>query len=221
MNDTILYKLLTYLVIGIVIFVIFKYVPKAPMTDRDLMLVIVIVVLLYAVFDNAIALYRKENATAQEQCTEECMINKTGEHMTNIEPMENVPVMKNDIKLDKKEDLTEQKNPTDQKEQQNLHIDGMNGPNGSGSDLSFLKYLNKYDGEKYDDKEYKDLNSMPTFDITKDSYENGYSFMPPTNWYPVPPHPPVCVTDNRCPVCPVFTIGTQSDLKEWYSGNKK
>jgi hypothetical protein len=51
-------------------------------------------------------------------------------------------------------------------------------------------------------------------DAYKD-YEYGYSFMPPSNWYPPPERPPVCVTENRCPVCPSLTIGAPADLKEF------
>jgi len=42
-------------------------------------------------------------------------------------------------------------------------------------------------------------------------YEYGYSFMPPANWYPVPHRPPVCVSEKKCPVCPVFTTGAPVD----------
>jgi hypothetical protein len=45
--------------------------------------------------------------------------------------------------------------------------------------------------------------------------EYGYTFLPPANWYPTPPHPPVCVTEKRCPVCPIFTNGSSTDLKQW------
>ena len=46
-------------------------------------------------------------------------------------------------------------------------------------------------------------------------YEDGYSYLPPKDWYPQPPFPPVCVTDKQCPVCPVYTTGTPVDVKEW------
>lgn len=51
-------------------------------------------------------------------------------------------------------------------------------------------------------------------DAYKD-YEYGYSFMPPSNWYPPPERPPVCVTENRCPVCPSLTTGSPVNMKEF------
>lgn len=56
--------------------------------------------------------------------------------------------------------------------------------------------------------------------VNEGSFEYGYSFLPPVNWYPTPPHPPVCVAEKRCPVCPVYTTGTNLDLKEWDSARR-
>lgn len=73
------------------------------------------------------------------------------------------------------------------------------------------------DGVIIDDMQYDtDYNHLPMakgFDST--DYEYGYSYLPPKDWYPQPPFPPVCVTDKQCPVCPVYTTGTPIDVKEW------
>ena len=68
------------------------------------------------------------------------------------------------------------------------------------------------------DMEYVDANTLPVpKNYRSKDYEYGHSFLPPENWYPQPPHPPVCVTDKRCPVCPVYTEGVPIDVKEWDS----
>lgn len=56
--------------------------------------------------------------------------------------------------------------------------------------------------------------------LNKGSFEYGYSFLPPANWYPTPPFPPVCVAEKQCPVCPVYTTGTNVELKEWDSSRR-
>jgi len=61
---------------------------------------------------------------------------------------------------------------------------------------------------------YTDYNTLYV-DPNEGSFESGYSMIPPKDWYPVPPHPPVCVAEKVCPVCPVYTNGTNLDLKEW------
>lgn len=66
------------------------------------------------------------------------------------------------------------------------------------------------------DMKYTDYGLIPVADGYKSKdYEYGYSFLPPEKWYPQPPRPPVCVTDKRCPVCPVSADGTNADLKEY------
>ena len=69
----------------------------------------------------------------------------------------------------------------------------------------------KYSGPNYN---YLPLAERPGAK-NQGSFEHGYSFLPPAEWYPVPPKPPVCVTDQNCPVCPVFTNSSFIDVKEW------
>lgn len=71
------------------------------------------------------------------------------------------------------------------------------------------------------DMPYTDYNHLPMA-VGHDSrdYEYGYSFLPPSQWYPQPPFPPVCVTEKQSPVCPVYTMGTPVDVKEWDDSRK-
>jgi hypothetical protein len=77
------------------------------------------------------------------------------------------------------------------------------------------------EGERYDDGvledeyEYNDYNILPMADHDTGSFEYGYSFLPPDKWYPQPPNPPICVTDKRLHVMPIYTTGTPIDVKEW------
>ena len=66
-----------------------------------------------------------------------------------------------------------------------------------------------------------DAHHLPLPDnYNTSSFEYGDSFLPPEKWYPTPPFPPVCVSEKRCPVCPVYTIGTPIDVKEWHESCK-
>jgi hypothetical protein len=64
------------------------------------------------------------------------------------------------------------------------------------------------------DTDYNHLPLAEEYDQSRD-YEYGYSFLPPSQWYPQPPFPPVCVAEKQCPVCPMYTTGTPVDMKEW------
>jgi hypothetical protein len=50
--------------------------------------------------------------------------------------------------------------------------------------------------------------------INKGMINKEYTFVSPTNWYPIPPHPPVCVTNKSCTTCPV-QISNGKDYMNW------
>ena len=52
MNPDLTYKLLKYLVQGIIIYLLFKFVPKEPMNDKDILLITTIVILSLGVLEN-------------------------------------------------------------------------------------------------------------------------------------------------------------------------
>lgn len=76
------------------------------------------------------------------------------------------------------------------------------------SDLETLKGDDK---DSLDD--YPNYHNLPYTENSDAQY--GYSFLPPSQWYPQPPQPPVCVTDKKCPVCPVMSTPGYTDLLLW------
>jgi hypothetical protein len=66
---------------------------------------------------------------------------------------------------------------------------------------------------------YSDFNRMPP-SFNQDDFEYGYSYLPPRDWYPLPPYPPVCVSNASCPVQGVYTDSMTMDLKEWRDTQK-
>ena len=78
MNIDTINKLLKYLIQGFIIYLLFKYVPKDPMKDKDILIITLIVVLAYAVFENATLLWEKNIESASCDCS------------NKIENMENV-----------------------------------------------------------------------------------------------------------------------------------
>jgi hypothetical protein len=60
-------------------------------------------------------------------------------------------------------------------------------------------------------KTYESLNSEMKYGnynyiapLNKGMINKEYTFISPTNWYPIPPHPPVCVTNKNCITSPVL-----------------
>jgi hypothetical protein len=77
------------------------------------------------------------------------------------------------------------------------------------------------DGVIENEMKYTDYNTLQVpqnYQWSEDEY--GYNFLPPTNWFPVPAHPPVCVSEKQQTVCPVFTEGASVDLKEWHDSRR-
>lgn len=77
------------------------------------------------------------------------------------------------------------------------------------------------DGILTNEIQYTDYNTLPigaNIDSKIDDFT--YTFLPPDKWYPVPPHPPICITEKQCPVCPITTTGTLANLKEWSEASR-
>ena len=54
--------------------------------------------------------------------------------------------------------------------------------------------------------------------INKGMINKDYTFVSPSNWYPIPPHPPVCVTNKTCTTCPI-QISDGKDYMSYASWN--
>jgi hypothetical protein len=70
-------------------------------------------------------------------------------------------------------------------------------------------------------KSYESLNSELKYGdynyigpLNKGMINKAYTFINPTNWYPIPPFPPVCVTNKRCTTCPI-QITDGKDYMSW------
>jgi hypothetical protein len=61
-------------------------------------------------------------------------------------------------------------------------------------------------------------NPVGNSDTTlSNKFDHGFSYLDTDRWRLPMPRPPVCVTDNKCEVCPTPTTGYHTDLKEWDS----
>lgn len=84
-----------------------------------------------------------------------------------------------------------------------------------------IEHNRRIEGEIDDELPFSDYNSLPVASgYRSHDYEYGYSFLPPERWFNSPPRPPVCVTDSRSPVMPMFANGTPADVKEFHSSRR-
>ena len=299
MNPDLTYKLLKYLVQGIIIYLLFKFVPREPMNDKDILLITAIVILSCGVLENVYSVYFSpktdtQTPVSEAQCNSYCSRpqSEQKEHMGNLSA-DSIKSALDSMASSSSSAIASHvaphiaPNPVPHVEQprtqpphvqpphvqpphvqpphvqpphvqpphvtshvqpphvtshvqpphvQPPHVTSHVQPSHVTPPHNQIK--NNRDGSHeikpvhnpqatsqgarhIDDVmgneqayNYIDYNSMPVSYDTG-SFESGYSFLPPEKWYPVPPHPPVCVAEKQCPVCPVFTNGTYIDLKEW------
>lgn len=78
------------------------------------------------------------------------------------------------------------------------------------------EFKNSIWGENYDnDLEYNELPKDMMEPLGK--IDTSYTYMPPWKWWPPRKNPPLCSREAKCSPCPITTMGTPTDVKEWDS----
>ena len=235
MNIELLSNVVKYLIVGVLVYSLFTYIPKQKMDNNDVLLIAVTIVLLYIGFDNLQNLFSKNSTSDAINCNKYCsvpnvpienfstmlvkqseseilQVNKESENKPI--PVESKPIQPpaNVISSTTQNDGTVVLRNTDGSynisPENNQYIARGEKRSESGVLTNELKY----------DKEYNfyDLSILPiTTNKPDELFEYGYSYLPPKDWYPVPPRPPICVTNSRSTVCPALTTGLGVELKEW------
>jgi hypothetical protein len=239
MDQDLSYKLTKYIAQGIIIFALFKYIPNETMKDTDILLVTIIAILVYAVLENLYSYYYGPDGTISSSdsqfCNTRCAIPKQPlEHMGNYDS-----VITNGNNAEQTvqgfEQVSQQLSPM----QQLINGTKLDNNTGTASNDSNATVRQNADGSytfepsetiqgrsdgivpSVTENNYTDLNNFPMgSNVNSGSFEYGYSFLPPEKWYPVPPHPPVCISETKCPVCPTYTPSEYANLKEWDASRK-
>ena len=248
-------KLLKYLIQGVIIYLLFKYVPKDPMKDKDILIITLIVVLAYAVFENAALLWEKNIESVSCACSNkiENMENVIQHPSQVLAPYIDKPSSSNGLNVLQKKVNTSNDNSigsdqsTDQSadqsadqstDQQALQPQLLTHspsqllmqskllsqlPSKNQNDNFYKTYVQNelYADDttvpimsQVDNAPYVDFNTLPSNNGLNKKSNYGESFLPPSNWYPIPPHPPVCRAENKCPVCPIYTTGSSTEYRE-------
>lgn len=216
-------KLIRYAIVFSGIVLLLKTVPSNTMDGKDLVVSALVMFALYVVVENIF--------TKASICGTENFSNKDGDEKFFSNTIE-VPLNDNtkpaydpnsSIKQTGSNTPTHTGKPGECKDCVRKTVDeyGMNT-------YMYKTNVQKYESGPTREKEnvivsevqYTDYNILPVTPEDSKLYEYGYSFLPPEKWYPVPPHPPVCVTEHRCPVYPITTTGTPVDMKEWDSSRR-
>jgi hypothetical protein len=249
MNSDLMYKLLRYLIQGAIIYLLFKYVPKDAMSDKEIILITSTVILAYAVIENIYMIYSEENSQllSPAQCNAQCSIKENMASVSSSAPVSNIVLpkvveeQKQVDQLTQQADVLQQQRDLDSKSYVYAESNAeSNAVQSSNAQIKVQGIVRNVDGsftitpvanqqaQKNGSREiqgvmsaqdelafnYIDFNSLPV--SPTDIWDSRTSMMPPAQWAPTPPHPPVCVNNGpQCPVCPTFTNGTYVELGEW------
>jgi len=211
-----------YLIAGIIVYFTLQYTTSGRITNRDLILFTVIAMLIFAIVENVymLAIPKENDAT---KCGSFCAMK---EHLENVSsttyPVPPTPIAASMVDCGNKTDYENFRCAKDKIEKANVqhNLNYVQGDDmmSRKDDGSYTIGLHKKNQEKSVDDvmqySFYDHNILPP-NTSPDAYEPGYSYLPPSEWYPRSPHPPVCISEKRCSVCPSLTTGSNPDLKQW------
>ena len=230
-------KIITYSIVLLVIYLLLRVIPKFPIEKKDLLTITIILFVIYVVLDiNREGLDFKTSAPSIPPPTPTTTMPPPPTPTTTIPPPPpvvpkppvyvpldvNCPVVPNKVEPIPTIPQVQECNTCKIDIKDNTDIKKV------VNDQGFTAYQygtnNKYpatgsrktDGVITNELSYTDYNTIPVgANVNSQNSDFTYSFLPPDKWYPVPPHPPVCVTEKQCPVCPMNTSNGPLDLKEW------
>lgn len=246
MNQDLSYTILKYVMLVIVLYALFKSFANAQMDDTDLLYIIVVGVIMYAIIKNLYDSYVLLPFNPKTFMNEHMADSNPNPVPVEINTELKTKLLQEEIK--KQEELKKLEEIKKQEQQRKLQEELLKQEvirkhQESVDILNKTDYIKRNTDGSYSIKpqiniqteptqmkssdvisdelvyNYVDFNQIP-YDDSKSNFEYGYSFIPPTNWFPVPTHPPVCVTTRRHNVCAIPTSGTDLNLKEWNSSRR-
>lgn len=214
-----LYKGLKYLTVWILIYFVTKYTCGDKLNNVDMVLMAAVLTLILCIIDNIFSLSTLQNELFTTQY--EYMTNLSDQPTTTTNtPNHNVtqPVdlfstgeTKNGFVVDNSQ-INDEKWHEQKLEPRKFsgaeNINQIDTGNGQTRENLLVNHML-----------YSDFNRMPP-SFYQNDFEYGYSFMPPKDWYPVPPYPPVCSSNATCLTQPVYVDNSTMNLKEWNQTQK-
>jgi hypothetical protein len=219
MNNTLIYKILKYIALGTAVYLVFRFVPNHSLSNSDILTISAITLLVYILLEYLSKIFfTKQNKISEQDkiqmCSSVCSVpsinngqyapvNYETEHMESLantqpsqapQPQIVQPSKETQSPLTQKEVAEKHKNDTLISEQ---------NPNSDvlSDELSYSEWKHTPIGEEYED--------------VKRNYEYGFSFLPPLNWYPGPPVPPMCKKERPQQKCTTFDSTVGLDIREW------
>ena len=221
-------KLVRYGIVLVGIFLLLKLIPNAQINTRDAAVSSIVIFALYVVVEN---IFTKASICGSEKLDGQISLpNQSLSTMVPNQVSSSLPAIQEpsstqvaQVQQVQQVQQTQQTQPYAMKPGECKDcvkkITDSNGMDAYVYKTNTQKYASgptrAQEGVISSEVQYTEYNILPVTPEDSKLYEYGYSFLPPEKWFPVPPHPPVCVSEKKCPICPVTTTGTPVDMKEW------
>ena len=201
------FAFLKYLAFAVIIYLIFRFVPAHKLSFPIVLRLSGIITMTFVALD---LMYKRETVLPSKSlpCNCEKVTKESSEKPPELPPQE--PVAKPEA-----EPTVEVVVPAP------VPVQAQELPKPIEKKVVKQKPARSEKGVIKDELPYTDYNHIPMGDRYKDdAYLRGYSFLPPKDWYPTPPFPPVCIAEKQCPVCPVYTSGVPVGALEFDSSRR-
>jgi hypothetical protein len=227
MINNLVNKIIPFFILLLGVYLLLRIVPRTKLDERDSIIIALVIAICYLVFDAYLS-SPKEHLEATSEfpiapanpfpsiMTPTIVVNTpapapapTPAPAPAPAPAATLPAVEecNSCKVDIKNN--QDVKPTSNDEGNNAYI--YQPTHKYESNGSRMK-----DGIMANEMPYTDYNTLPIgANINSKVDDFSYSFLPPDKWYPIPPHPPVCVAEKQCPVCPTLSSSSVAELKDW------
>jgi hypothetical protein len=213
MMNTLMFKILKYLAIGMAIYLVFRFVPNVQLESGDILLISMVSIFAVLLLETLCSSYDVSEGMS-DMCKSTCSVKEGMADMATAPVLVTAPIAELPKPIIPEVKMTEEEAKAKIYDYQAIlkRLDEQ-GVQQNGSRVS--------DGTLNDERAYSSFHQLPMPDnYDKDAFEYGDSFLPPEKWYPQPPIPPVCVSEKQANVCPMLTTGAPSDVKEWNSSRR-
>ena len=230
-------KIVTHVLVVLIIYTLLKVIPRTPLETKDVLVATIALYVLYLIvevtrekFDTVTTTTPVVSNVSDIPTIPTVSVEPTvafvppveplqkGLVQTGLQPSEPAPTQPPVPTMPKVEECTTCK--VDLKDNTDVTM------SSNDQDMIAYNYEAKYKYENAgtrssspviaNEMSYTDYNTIPVgAGVNSQNSDFTYTFFPPDRWYPVPPHPPVCVTETKCPVCPLTSSSATLDLKDW------
>jgi len=221
-------KIVTHVLVVLIIYTLLKVIPRTPLETKDVLVATIALYVLYLIVEVTREKFDAVPTTTEAVTTTPVVssvsdiptiptvsVEPTVAFVPPVEPAPTQPPVPTMPKVEEcttcKVDLKDNTDVTMSSNEQNMiayNYEAKYKYENAGTRSSSPVIANEMS--------YTDYNTIPVgAGVNSQNSDFTYTFLPPDRWYPVPPHPPVCVTETKCPVCPLTSSSATLDLKDW------